>query len=118
MARKRAESAGSRLKREILAKYQLDPAEGFLLDRAAAMADALERIEGEVAAVSLTTSGSTGQRVAEPLLMAQREHAGQLAALLAACQLPGRDELTGASATSKAAQRAAHVRWAREKQRG
>ena len=113
--RKRPESAGERLRRDVLAAYELNAAELLLLDRAAAIADTLARIDAAVAAANLTTTGSTGQRVAEPLLREQREHAARLASLLEAIRLPGRDEAAGRSATSLAAQRAAHARWAKQK---
>lgn len=103
------------MKREILALYELNPAELLLLDRAVAIADTLERIDREVAKASLTTKGSTGQRVAEPLLREQREHVARLTSILEALRLPGPHEATGRSSTSLSAQRAAAVRWARVK---
>jgi hypothetical protein len=118
MARKSPESVGSRLRKEVLELYELSPVERVLLDAAGPIADALERINGEVAAAELTATGSTGQRVAEPLLREQREHAARLAAILEAIRIPHRDEVEGQSSTSKAAQRAAQVRWARQKAGG
>jgi hypothetical protein len=118
MPRKKQESAGTRLKRETLALFELNPAELLLLDRAAAIADTLERIDREVATAKLITTGSTGQRVGEPLLREQREHAARLTSILEAIRLPGTDEATGRSATSKSAQRAAQVRWAKQKAMG
>jgi hypothetical protein len=115
--RKKAETPGTRLRKAILGQYELNPAELLLLDRAAAIADALERIDAEVAAADLVTRGSMGQRVAEPLLREQREHAARLTSLLESIALPGRDEVAGRSATSMAAQRAAQARWARQKGR-
>jgi hypothetical protein len=115
MAKKKAETSGTRLKRETLALYELSPAELLLLDRAVAIADTLERIDAAVAGAALITQGSTGQRVAEPLLREQREHAGRLASILEAIRLPAPDEASGRSATSKAAQRAAQARWAKQK---
>lgn len=88
------------------------------MDPAAAVADALERINAAVAVEPLTTAGSKGQSVASPLLVAQREHGAKLAALLAAIALPDATEESGRSATSKAAQRAALMRWSREKAAG
>jgi hypothetical protein len=112
------ESAGCALKRDILGRYDLNPGEVLLLDRAAAIADALERIDRAVAEVPLITKGSTGQRVAEPLLREQREHAARLASLLESIALPGPNENVGRTSTSLSAQRAAHVRWARQKGTG
>jgi hypothetical protein len=118
MAKKANESAGARMKREVLALFELNPAEMLLLDRAAAIADTLERIDREVATAKLITTGSTGQRVGEPLLREQREHAARLTSILEAIRLPGTDEVAGKSATSKSAQRAAAIRWARQKAMG
>jgi hypothetical protein len=112
------ETAGTRLKRETLARYDLNPAELLLLDRAASIADVLERIDAAVAVAALTTEGSTGQRVAEPLLREQREHGARLASLLESIALPAPHENVGRSSTSLSAQRAAHVRWAKQKGRG
>ena len=109
---KQPESAGDRLRREILAAYELTPAELILLDQAVAVADVLERLNAQVATEGLTAFGSTRQTVASPLLAAQREHAKTLAALLGAIAVPAAGEDEGVSSTSKAAQRAAHVRWA------
>jgi hypothetical protein len=112
---KKPESAGSRLKREILELFVLNPAELLLLDEGAALADALARIDAELADAPLLTQGSAGQPVENPLLRSQREHAARLASTLEAIGLPRPNEEEGRSATSKMAQRAAQVRWAREK---
>jgi hypothetical protein len=113
--RKTAESVGERFKRDSLELFAFNPAEHLLLDCVVAVADALVRINAEVAAATLTTTGSTGQRVAEPLLREQREHAARLTALIEAIRLPGPDEAEGRSSTSLSAQRAALTRWAKEK---
>jgi hypothetical protein len=115
MPRKKPETAGSRLKREILAAYNLNPAELLLLDRAAVLADVCERLDAEVARTPLTTAGSVGQEVANPLLLQQRKHHERLQRLLDAIRLPAEGEAMGASATSKAAQRAAQERWRKAK---
>ena len=113
--KKQSESAGSRLRRAVLAEYKLDPGELLLLDRAAALADVCERLDKAVAGSPLTTTGSKGQTVANPLIHQQRKHDERLARLLEALRLPKKDELSGASATSRAAQRAAQARWRRQK---
>jgi hypothetical protein len=110
MPRKRPETAGSRLKREVLETYEVTPAERLLLDRAAVLADVCERIDAEVAAAPLTVAGSMGQPVANPLLLQQRKHHEQLQRLLKAVQFPARDEFMGRSA--------AQARWSRRKAGG
>jgi hypothetical protein len=99
--------------------YELNPAELLLLDQAAALADALARLNGEVAAeLALTGKGSRGQAIASPLLAAQRQHAEVLARLLEALQLPTPGEDEGRPSASQRARRAATVRWARETKTG
>jgi hypothetical protein len=118
MAKKKAESPGSRLKRDILDRYELDPAEMVLLHHAAELADVAARIDAEVAASPLTATGSMGQMVSHPLLLQQRKHHERLQRELEALRLPAKDELEGASGTSRAAQRAAQQRWRRQKAMG
>ena len=115
MPRKKPESAGARLTREVLALYELSPVESLLLERAAAVADTLARIDAAVAKAELVTAGSKGQRRPEPLLREQREHGARLASLIEALRLPDRGEDQGRSGTSLSAQRAAAIRWARQK---
>jgi hypothetical protein len=109
--RKKADSPGSRLKRAVLEKYELDPAELVMLDHAAELADQCARLDAAVAQGTLTTVGSMGQLVANPLLLQQRKHHERLQRLLEALRLPAKDERMGARSTSKAAQRAAQARW-------
>lgn len=114
---KRTETDGSRFKAAILETYGLNPAELLLLDEAVAHADALKRINAQVSEAPLLTEGSTGQAVENPLLRSQRAHAAQLARLIESLNLPRRDEESGMSATSRAAQVAARARWAQRKRR-
>lgn len=113
--RKKAESPGSRLKRAVLEKYELDPAELLMLDHAAELADLCARIDAAVASSPLTTTGSKGQVVSNPLLLQQRKGHERLQRQLEALRLPSKGELMGASATSLAAQRAAQSRWRKQK---
>jgi hypothetical protein len=113
--RKTRESAGSRLTREILDLYALNPAEMLILAKAASMADALERIDAQMADAPLIVDGSTGQPVENPLLRSQRAHAARLAGLLESLSLPRQDEESGRPPAARLAQRAAQVRWSREK---
>lgn len=115
--RKPTESAGDRLRREILGAYELTPVELVLLDQAVAVADVLERLNAQVATEALTAFGSTRQTVASPMLAAQREHSKVLAGLLGAIAVPAAGEDEGVSSTSAAARRAAHVRWAIHRER-
>jgi hypothetical protein len=85
------------------------------LDQASAVVDVLDRLNREVAAASLTESGSKGQPVASPLLAAQRQHAETLARLLAALALPEPGETQGESLATRRARQAAQARWAKQK---
>jgi hypothetical protein len=116
--RRSPETPGDRLRTAIVSQYELDPAERLLLDQAAALADALARVNAEVAAAeSLAAKGSRGQLVASPLLAAQRQHAEVLARVLEALALPATpDEEEGEGATTRKARRAAQARWAKQKE--
>ena len=63
--RKPAATPGERLRTAILTGYVLDPGEPLLPDQAVSVADALARLNREVAAErTLITKGSRGQAVA------------------------------------------------------
>jgi hypothetical protein len=116
--RKKAESPGSRLRREVLERYELDAAEMVMLERAAELADVAARVDAAVASSPLTATGSMGQLVANPLLLQQRKHHERLQRELEGLRLPQKDEIMGAKSTSRAAQRAAQQRWRRQKAGG
>jgi hypothetical protein len=115
---KSPESAGARLRREVLERYELDPAEQLILDAAASAADVLARVDDAVRAGPLTVPGSRNQLTANPLLLVQRKHSERLQRLLEALRLPDKSEEAGLSATSRSAQEAARERWRRTKGRG
>ena len=108
MARKTPETAGSRLKAQILELYTLDPRETAFLERACGIADQLELIEAQLLREPLSVDGT-----AHPLLKVQSDLANRFQRLLEGIDLPHKTERL--SARSKAAQRAANIRWAREK---
>jgi hypothetical protein len=110
MARKSKETAGSRLKEEVLGVYVLDPRESALLERACGIADQLERIEAQLLAEDLSADG-----VANPLLKAQADLAGRFQRLLEGMDLPNKSERLRKSSTSRLAQKAASIRWQKEK---
>jgi hypothetical protein len=118
--RKRPETPGERLRTAIIGRYTLDPAEELLLDEAVALADALDRLNREVAAEkSFVVKGSRGQPVVSALLDGQRKHAEVLARLLESLALPqSPDEEQGETLTTKRARRAARARWDAEGRRG
>lgn len=111
-----SETPGERLKAAILSAYELNPAEAVLLDQAAALADALERLNREIAGQeTFITKGSKGQPSVSALLAAQRQHAEVLARVLEGLALPATpEEDEGELSTSKRARKAATVRWAKE----
>ena len=114
--RKGPETPGERLRRDVLAEYELSVAERVLLDQAAELVDVLGRLNAEVAALgALTDRGSARQIVPHPLLAAQRQHSETLANLLDGLRLPAPGEQEGESAVTKMARRAARARWDREK---
>jgi hypothetical protein len=114
MTRRPSESAGERLRSQVLTEFELNPAELVLLDRAAALTDELVRIEAELVSRPLVVSGSRGQDAADPLLREHRQHSEILQRLIEAIGLPVSGEDEGESAMTKRARRAAQVRWARE----
>jgi hypothetical protein len=118
--RKPPETPGKRLRAAIVGRYTLDPAEELLLDQAVALADALDRLNREVAAEkSFVVKGSRGQPTVSALLDAQRRHAEVLARLLESLALPATpDEEEGETLTTKRARRAARARWDAEGRRG
>jgi hypothetical protein len=107
--------AGETLRREILGRYELNPAEMAILSQACALINVLDRLNQEVAAQStFVAKGSRGQPVVSALLDAQRRHAEALARLLEALALPASGEEQGEPSASVRARRAAMVRWAKE----
>lgn len=87
-----------------------------MLDQAAEIADALAKINRQIADRKvLTQKGAKGNSVVAPLLLAQRRHSEVLAKLLGDLALPVGDEDEGESATTLRARHAAKARWAREK---
>jgi hypothetical protein len=114
MGKKSTESAGDRLKREILAVYELDPHETALLEQACGIADELARVAAALAAAPLTVTGNAGHEVAHPLFRTRAELTGRLQQLLEGLQFPGRERLN----VSSSAQRAARARWRKQKAAG
>ena len=113
--RKSSETAGDRLRQEILAEYELSPSERVLLDRAAALVDQLTRIDGEIAGSSLVTIGSAKQDASHPLIRESRNHSLALARILAELRLPDESQESGESVVSLQARRAAQERWRKAK---
>lgn len=113
------ESSGSRLKAAIQKTYELDAGETVLLDQAVELCDALARVNLQVAQLpELTTTGSAGQTVEHPLLVAQRSYSLTLARLVEAMKLPvpgAVDDEAGESRVTLQARRAARARWDKER---
>lgn len=118
-----ADTAGQKLRKAILATYELDVGELVLLDQVTEICDRLDQVNRAVGLlVELTTLGSAGQEVEHPMLRTQRDYSALLARLVEALRLPvpgaGEDE-SGESSTTLAARRAARARWdKREDKRG
>ena len=116
--RKSPQSPGAALRREILEKFELTAAEAATLDQAAELLDQFRRVSAALAKQPVTTTGSRGQVVGNPLLDEQRRHADTVARLLDALHIPDDDQQEGETLTTKRARRAARARWAREKGAG
>jgi hypothetical protein len=96
----------------VVVPYALTPAELANLAEAARTADELDRLEKEVRALpQLTTTGSTGQVKAHPLLAEVRSHRLLLERLTTALNLPDEDQASGMRPGQRHARRAAQARW-------
>lgn len=69
--------------------YELDPSESALLAQACATLDELRRLTACLATEDVTTYGSTGQEVVNPLVDSIRRHRELLARLLSALNATG-----------------------------
>jgi hypothetical protein len=94
-------------------EFELNPVELVLLGEACRTVDTLATIAAALDGVSLTTTGSTGQTVAHPLLAEARAQRRVLDQLCRALALPLPDERVGRR-RSPSAREAALTRWARD----
>jgi len=108
---KRPVSAGDRLREAITSEYELSEVETQLLEKAAATADLLERVEAEVSAAPLVKAGSRGQPVAHPLIETQVVLGAHLTKLLGALGLPLTEDDPQEAEVSRMARKAAMARW-------
>jgi P27 family predicted phage terminase small subunit len=101
-------ASGKALWRNIIGQYALDPAEVVLLHQLCRAVDVLDRIAADLAEMGVTTMGSQGQPIANPLLNEQREQVKIVDRLQQALALPLTGETAGVrrSASRKAAARA------------
>jgi hypothetical protein len=103
---------GKRLWSAVAGLYVLTPAEVEMLGQACRTADELDRLERAVRALpDLTTTGSTGQPRAHPLLEEVRRHRLLLERLTGALNLPDEDEEVGLRPGQKHGRRAINARW-------
>jgi len=109
-------AAGARLWREVVAGYELDPAERELLGAAARTADELVLLEAALRDSPPVVSGSAGQPVASPVLGQLRSHRRTLESLLRSLALPQAGEQVGRVRSPQAAG-AAQARWRQERAR-
>jgi hypothetical protein len=103
-------ASGRTFWRNIVAVYELSPAEAQLLVQACRVVDLLERIDLQLVAEDLTVAGSRGQERAHPLLTVAVEQRRTLEALLNAMALPFPDEVAGRR-RSPVQVAAAQARW-------
>ncbi len=115
----RARGRGARLWRDVTGCYALRVDELAVLEDACRHLDLVDRIEKEIvkARSSLTTAGSQGQSVANPLLGELRQSRDLVGRLLRSLHLPDdpeRGDLAtgrGSNAASISARHAANARW-------
>jgi len=100
-------ASGKALWRTIIQTYVLDPAEVVLLHQLCRAVDVLDRIAADLSEMGVTTMGSQGQPVANPLLAAQAEQVKLVDRLQQALALPLTGETAGVrrSGSRKAAAR-------------
>lgn len=103
---------GRRLWRGVLAEYGLAPHELAILTQCCRVVDRLDAIEAELAASTLTVTGSMGQLKAHPLLAEWRAQARVLESLSRALSIPLPGEDVGRR-RSPTAREAAVQRWGR-----
>jgi hypothetical protein len=107
-----SDSAGARLKSEVLELYDLTPSELIVLDEAAETADLLDRLNEELRSAPLVVAGSRGQDVVNPLVRARNDAALLLSRQLEGLRIPHIDEEEGVSPVLVArAKKAAQARW-------
>jgi len=103
---------GKRLWVSVADRYVLTASELEMLGQACRTCDELDRLERAVRNLpDLTTTGSTGQPKAHPLLSEVRAHRLLLERLTTALCLPDESEEVGMRPGQKHAQKAAQGRW-------
>ena len=103
--------------REILAVYDLSPAELAILGQACRTADLLTRLDAELDGAGLTAEGSEGQPRPHPLLAASATQRRTLDSLLRSLSLPFPDEAEGRRRSPQQVA-AAQARWRQARGRG
>lgn len=86
--RRRPQSAGDRLKADVLARFDLEPAELLSLDHVARLATILEGLDAIIERDGLTITGPDGCPRVHPAVIEARQSRIALARLLAALRLP------------------------------
>ena len=102
--------AGRAFWRQVVAEFELNPAELVLLGEACRTLDTLAAVAAAMDGVPLTTTGSTGQTVAHPLLAVARAQRRVLDQLCRGLALPLPDE-RGGRRRSPSAREAALTTW-------
>lgn len=109
--------AGRALWLEVLAVFELAPAELALLAQACRTVDEVEAISAAIADGPVVVPGSTGQPRVSGLFAEARAHRLVLGKLLEQLALPDEDEEAARTPNQERASKAANVRWDLERRR-
>lgn len=110
-APKGLQSAGAKLWRDVVGKYDLRVDELDVLERACRASDRTAAMVEILDAEPLMVKGSMGQPVVHPLVAEVRAHEAQVASLLARLKLPDEPGGAGEQPRSSQARAAAQSRW-------
>lgn len=111
-------SAGKSLWKRLVTEFEFGPHELAVLEVACRQADDVATLEKLIKDQGPIVAGSQGQPRLNAALTEVRQGRLALGRLLDSLRLPLEDEAKGMTPSSRKAQRAAEVRWARERRHG
>lgn len=98
---------------DITTKYVMRSDELRILEDACREMDLVDRMQDELTDAPMTTIGSQGQNVPNPLLSEIRQHRAMVKTLIASLKLPDDGAGDSAGAISSQARAAANARWSK-----